>query len=304
MSSKPLHVLRDAKCSTHEKILLYLILSHSNQADGNGGFPSVRLLAEEAGISTSTTWIVLGSMRDRGWLSRSTGQGRKSNTYTIHFDRIPSRRSVAPSDTQADCQENRSVSISDPLCIDSDPVVYRSEVRSVSPSDTEVSTRRKTEDDDDEAPSSSSSSSSFSLLKAQKLWNQHRGSMRESKPDQLFPHDLKLFAARVKDGFTEELCQQTILKMAALPYFRGEVNGTIGSLRWLLDVHKETGEPNFQRVLREEYDPHPVKKPKPVTTIGLNFRSDRPMTYKDLLNEGKAASKAAPIKTMRPMREL
>jgi hypothetical protein len=99
--------------------------------------------------------------------------------------------------------------------------------------------------------------------------------MRESKT-QLTPQLKRLFATAVRKGLTEELCHQAILKMAALPYFRGEVDGTVGDFVRLLGTHKETGEPNFQKVLNGDYDPRPAKtkKPKPVSTIGLEYLRD------------------------------
>jgi uncharacterized protein YdaU (DUF1376 family) len=121
---------------------------------------------------------------------------------------------------------------------------------------------QKTKDDDDRAPErkpsgNGKSSSSFSVVSLQAFWNQHRSVMRESTS---ITYLEGLFVDRVKDGLTEELAHQAILKMAASPYCRGEVDGTLGDLEWLLEVDKKSGEPNFRKVLKGKYEQRKKKK--------------------------------------------
>jgi hypothetical protein len=132
-------------------------------------------------------------------------------------------------------------------------------------------------DDDEKQSQQRSSSSSFSLLLVQGFWNLHRGPMRESLRLTAYQH--RLFAARVRQGFTQQVCEQVISKMAATPYFCGEANGVLANLTWLLDTNKKTGEPNFQNVLDGDYEP---RKPSKKTIA----KAQRAPSYKDLAHHG------------------
>jgi hypothetical protein len=270
-----------ADCSPVEKVVLQAIADHGRGMDGSGGFPSVRRFALIARVRPSTVHIALKTLAAKGWLSWSRASKNSASTYTIHHDaistvnlnRVPISGTPAVDHVPISGTPNTDrVLISgtpntDP-CTDNQYVVYRSSVSGVPISGDEAKDEAK--DDDDR------SSSSFSLRLAQEFWNAHRGPMGESTIRRT-PHLQKLFAARVKDGLTETVCQQAISKMAALPYFRGEIDDNLGDFVWLLGTHKETGEPNFRKVLRGDYDPRPEKKTKrakPVTTIGLEYLRD------------------------------
>ena len=247
VSRSAVETLFDADCQTLEKIVLMVIARHGQGTDGSGGRPSLRRIAKIAGVSCSTLHYVLISLRTKGWLSWNPGNAseNKANTYTLHFDAIPMLPDLWRSSSQTRLA-HRGSPASQPDSF-TEAALPRFGSKPASPAEYQANTEANTKDDD-------RSSSSFSLSSIQEFWNRHRGLMRESKT-QLTPHHKQLFAARVKDGFTETVCQQVISKMAALPYFRGEIDGNVGDFAWLLGTHKETGEPNFQKVLRGDYDP-------------------------------------------------
>ena len=263
-------ILRKCKCGPREKLVLMSIASWGG-GDGSGGHPTVRRIALMAGVSRSTVQTILKALRDKSWLSWTSGSAKENtaNTYTIHLDAIPIIDwTLYRSQVQAQyLPPGHPVPATGTAPVPATgPTLYRFGSKPVPATGTHASTKANTKDDD-------RSSSSFSLRVAQEFWNAHRGPMGESTI-RLTSQLERLFAARVKDGLTEELCQQAISKMAALPHFRGETNGNLGAFVWLLGMHKETGEPNFRKVLRGDYDPRPAKKKAAVVP-------QRPPSYKD-----------------------
>jgi hypothetical protein len=285
-------ILRKCECGPYEKLVLMSIASHGRGTDGCGGFLSATTIANEACVDRRTVFRILTSLRDKGWLSWTSGNAKKNtaNRYDIYLDAIPAHPSgtlpLGPSDTETlpSGTETPPPSGTLPLGL----VAAKPKPSGTVPP--QASTEAKTKDDD-------RSSSSFSLRVAQEFWNAHRGPMGESTI-RLTSQLERLFATRVKDGFTETVCQQAISKMAALPHFRGETNGNLGDFHWLLSTHKDSGEPNFQKVLRGDYDPHPAKKKKPIATSerpagGLADMNEElmlrlgPDGYAKWLNEGR-----------------
>jgi hypothetical protein len=133
------------------------------------------------------------------------------------------------------------------------------------------------EKDKDTAADASSVSSSFypkwDADTCRSCWNRLRGSMRESK--KLTATHKRLFTAREKEGLTATVCHQAIVKMAATPHFTGDTTGWIADFNWLLGTHRETGDANFQKVLRGDYDPRPTTTKKKAVVM------QRPPSYKD-----------------------
>jgi hypothetical protein len=89
MSLQILEVILMADCPAVEKLVLLTIAKHGKGANGSGGYPGLRRIAQIVGISRSTLHSVLATLRAKRWLSWTSGSPEASNIYRIYVEAIP-----------------------------------------------------------------------------------------------------------------------------------------------------------------------------------------------------------------------
>ena len=79
---------QEGDLTTSEKFVLLGIANHA-RPDGSGAFPSLKTLSGYTLLSESTVQRSIKSLEKKGLLSKDSGGGRRSNTYTVHLDYAP-----------------------------------------------------------------------------------------------------------------------------------------------------------------------------------------------------------------------
>ena len=98
----------EGEVTTNEKFVLLGIANHA-QPSGKGAFPSLETLSRYTRLSKSTVQRCVKKLVDQGLLTKSSGNGRKSTSYTIEMDFAQVvKRELIPSDNENDTPDNEN----------------------------------------------------------------------------------------------------------------------------------------------------------------------------------------------------
>jgi len=98
----------EGEVTTNEKFVLLGIANHA-QPNGAGAFPSLETLARYTRLSKSTVQRCVKKLVERGLLTKSSGNGRKSTSYTVEMDFAPVvKLELAPDSNENEAPANEN----------------------------------------------------------------------------------------------------------------------------------------------------------------------------------------------------